>query len=310
MQPIFACVFYLAALNFSHKIFPLAVGLTESMTALGGLFSTKFLSISVEKLGWRPTSFICAGIAVILCILIFIFVKDSKIHNKSLPQTDIKSHKKEPFREIFFIVITDKQVWLCSIYAGLLFIPFITFGGLWGVPFIMKAYHMNLVTAAGIISILFIGTAVGNVIIPWFAENFNMKKTLMLTCTAIDLVLMLILIYIPLDSVLKLVSVLFFIGFFLSAYSIPFVIVKKIVPKKACGTGMAFINSVCGGIGTVIYQPLIGWFLHLFEVQSPSTGKFIRTIESYQNALVIIPISLVAAIIITCLIHKSHFQKV
>jgi len=49
--PIFACVFYLAALNFSHKIFPLAVGLTESMTALGGLFSTKFLSIS------RPHTF-------------------------------------------------------------------------------------------------------------------------------------------------------------------------------------------------------------------------------------------------------------
>ena len=173
----------------------------------------------------------------------------------------------------------------------------------------MKAYNMSLTRAAGIISILFIGTAVGNLIIPWFAENFNMKRTLMITCTAIDLILMLAVIYLPLDSMLKLASVLFFIGFFLSAYSIPFVIVKKIIPKKAFGTGMAFINSVCGAIGTIIYQPLIGWLIHFFAVKSPSTGKFIQTTESYQNALVIIPISLAAAIIITCMIHKSHFQK-
>jgi len=305
--PIFACVFYLAALNFSHKIFPLAVGLTETMTALGGLFSTKFLSISVQRLGWRPTSFICTGLAVVLFILIFLFVKDPKTTNNKIIAID-QTPKKEPFWECFIIVIADKQIWLCSVFAGLIFIPFITFGGLWGVPFIMKAYNLQLESAAGLISILFIGAAIGNVIIPWFSENFNLKKTLMIVCTALDIVFMLIIIYLPLSSTFAIASVLFLIGFFLSAYTIPFIIVKKIVPKKACGTGMAFINAVCGGIGTIIYQPLIGWLLHFFEVAS-STGKYIITIESYQNALVIIPISLVIAIVVACLIDKSHFQK-
>ncbi|HJO94783.1 MAG TPA: MFS transporter [Victivallales bacterium] len=296
----FTCAFTIAAKWFPSKMFPLIVGLTEMSGMLGGAFSEKILSNSVIDLGWRNTIFLCALIAMVIAVLTIFYVKD-RPKKYTANSYKIAEQKKNSVLTNIKVVMSYKQVWYLSIYAGLVFIPLASFAALWGTPFIMHKYHVGLIFAAECMAMIFIGSAVGNPSVAWFAETYNKKKETMIFCSIMLITLMIVIIYVYISSMLLLLILMFAAGFFCSVYVIPFSLSKKILPKNVCGTGMAFVNAICGGLGSLILQPIIGWVLNINSSTLPDPSNY-----SYHIALSIIPLCLIISLII---IWKIEFKK-
>jgi len=116
------------------------------------------------------------------------------------------------------------------------------------------------------------------------------------------IILMSVIIYIHIPSMLLLLVLMFATGFFCSVYVIPFTLSKKILPKNVCGTGMAFVNAICGGLGSLMLQPVIGWLLY---VTGSSNELLVPTNYSYHIALSIIPVCMFISLLI---IWKLEFS--
>jgi len=59
------------------------------------------------------------------------------------------------------------QVWLVSLYAGLMFVPTTGFGQLWGVPYFVERFDIEKDAAGFMVSMIFFGWAIGGPLYGW-----------------------------------------------------------------------------------------------------------------------------------------------
>ena len=295
------CAFFIGAVWFEKKYFPVIVGLSEASAMLGGAFSAKLLTPSVASFGWRITFILCFCFAVFLFILTFYLVRDRK---ESQIYVEHPERKINIFKNLVF-VIKSGQAWLCGIYSGFMFLPLSIVGYLWGVQFVMTGYGETLDQAGTSIALIFIGAVIGNPFVGYIAEKFNWRKQVMLLCAFLELIMCSIFIYYPVITGFYLYILMFFIGFLSTSYMIPFSIVKEHLPDYTCATAMAFINVLCGCIGSLLFQPLTGWILSRTAVVSGTTGILEPNKYSFMYALSILPVCFILSIILVFLICRK-----
>ena len=70
-------------------------------------------------------------------------------------------------------VCANSQTWLATLAAAGLTGTLLAFGGLWGVPYLMKAREIDKPDAASFISIIFIGWAIGAPFFGWLSDRIG-----------------------------------------------------------------------------------------------------------------------------------------
>lgn len=280
----FTCAFYSANKWFKIHVFTILVAFTESLANMGGILSTKGLSVAVTNFGWRYASLLLSIIGMVILAFAIGFVKDKpRIDGLKQPQ------KKYNTIHILGIVLRNRQLWLVGVCCGLLFAPLAAFAGLWGVPFLMIRYNIDVITAGKYITVIFLGSAIFNPFIATIGNLFKNKIRLMQACSVMLLVLFIIIIYIPVYNSILLYILYFMLGMFSSCYILPFSMAKSITKQKVSATALALTNVLGGSIGYILIQPLIGWIIHM--------SKFIiiseEPIFSYYIALLIFPILMI-----------------
>ena len=289
----YPCAFCLAAVWFPSKLFTTVAGFTEMLGMLGAAFIADSLSKFVDFAGWRDSWYLLTIISLILTIIIFYCVKDGIKKNK----LKIKRAQPTSFTKKIKVMLFSKTVWLYGLYSGLIFAPLCAFAGLWGIPFVMSKYSLSVSGAGGYVMLIFLGAALGNLCIGKISDIFHNKTRLLYLGSIISLILSLVIIYIQLP--LFIFSILMFIfGLVAAVYVLPFGEVKKVTPHELRGTTLALTNAICGGLGTIILQPLIGYILHIL----PSDNA----LWEYQIALALIPGSLALSLVFLFLIKRNN----
>jgi len=289
----YPCAFCLAAVWFPSKLFTTVVGFTEMLGMLGAVFIADSLSKFVDFAGWRDSWYLLTAISLILTIIVFYCVKDAIKKNKP----KIKRSKPASLNKKIRVMLFSKTVWLYGIYAGLIFAPLCAFAGLWGIPFVMRKYSLTVSGAGWYVMLIFLGTALGSLCIGKISELFHNNAKLLYFGSTTSLILSLIIIYIQIP--LFIFSILMFVfGLVSSVYILPFGEVKKVTPNGLKGTTLALTNAICGGLGTIILQPLIGYILHILASDSQ--------LWAYQIALTVIPGSLVLSLLFLHMIKKNN----
>ena len=145
---------------FPEKRFALMAGLMMSLGMLGAVGGQGPLFAFITSIGWREALFFIGLFGIGLAALFWFVVRDrSKHHFLQVPLAPKGSDLWESCKSVF----KSKQSWLLSVYSGLAFAPITLFGGLWGVPFISEAFELDKIHAANVVSLLFIGFAIGAV---------------------------------------------------------------------------------------------------------------------------------------------------
>lgn len=300
--------FSVAAHWFPIRRFALLTGISITIAMLGAVGGQTPLALLVGWLSWRTSMIVLGVIGGILAWSIWLIVRDKPEIKTEKTAADL-SVEQSSLLSGLNKVIRNKQAWLVSIYGGLMFAPTSIFGSLWGVSFIMAHNQVTRPVAAGMISILFVGWAIGSALSGWFSDYIGKRKPPMMIGAVGALFTILILLYAPNLSLFWFDFCMFAFGVFSSGFLPGFSIIREIHPVNISATALGFMNAL-NMVGGTLGQPLVGWLLdHVWSGQLDQ-GVRVYTVENYHFALMVLPICLAISLITLFFIRETNCESV
>lgn len=304
------CAMKLAANWFPARRFSLLVGLMVTIGMFGSMLGGTPLAMLVDNIGWRHTMLFLAIFGLILAVLIVAVVRHSPEYlGKSNPTHKQGTEKKtQPLLHGLLTVLKSPQSWLVAIYGGLIFASTSIFGGLWGVPFLMKAYSLDKPAAAGIVSIMFFGWVIGSPLSGILTSLLNSYKKVLWISSTGGLVVMLAALYIPNLPIFLLSALIFTFGLFSSFFLPSFTLMRDLHINESSGAALGFMNAA-NMIGGAVGQPLIGILLDARWDGTLVNNVRAYSILDYQYALSCLPVMLAISLILIPFIKEKHGRQ-
>jgi len=288
-----------AATWFSSRSFPVIISLGETIGMLAMAAGEILLAWMVLTSGWRLTIAYSGVIALLMSFIILFVVKEKPREPEAYLS---KKVVKTSSWITLWQVAKNGQVWLAGMFGFFTFAIINVFTSLWGVPYLRHVYHIDLHTAAKMVSMIFIGVAFGTLLNSWASMKLGRRKPVMIFSSLITALVFSPVIFMPELSHFAIYILLLLTGFFSASYILSFTLAKEIIPTEYRGTALAMVNML-NMISAPILQPLIGLLLtnHVY-------GLVTNQVELYRITLSILPIGLVIASIL-CLFMKESFCK-
>ncbi|MED7819054.1 MULTISPECIES: MFS transporter [unclassified Francisella] len=311
----FATISYLKAVSvwFEPRRFAFAASFLATAAMIGALCAQAPLAYLISLCGdWKMAMLLFAVASLLMGVVYYIIVRD---FNPKQPEASSPSHQLKTI-DALKEVVKNKNNWLLTFYVGLSFTAVDAFAGFWGNAYFREAYHVSKEDAASIISMIFIGMAIGSPIIGKLSETLNSRKGVMIFFHIIGTIAISFVLLAKTSAIISAV-LLFIFGLCLGIYMLSFAIGNRINPIIITATVAAFINTGEPILGA-IFDPLIGYFLDLSW-----TGKYINKageivsqhtssadikyfdLSSYHFAFTTLVISMVASLIILIMIKDT-----
>lgn len=304
----FATVSYLKAVTvwFKPENFAFASSFLATAAMLGAIAGEAPVAILFDSVGWRSGLYLCALIGLVMAVVYWLVVRD---HNPNMSTSHAQqvTENRANVKDLLF-VIKKKENWLLTVYAGSAFVAVDAFAGLWGNNYLRQLYGFERSQAAALISLIFLGMAIGAPIMGYVSSRLNLRKSLMVIGQSLAIVFLLIAFYVPLPHTLVAV-VLFLFGFFAVAFMLSFALGRMINPVAVIATVGALINTgepLLGGF----FDWAVGYILDLnWSGQHLQDGAKFFTIEAYQIAFSILPAGMVVGLISLLLVREKPYKE-
>ena len=275
---------FVGALNMAARWFPsrfaLLGGWAQMMGSVGGFVGQAPLSLAVATFGWRSCNLILGVAGLFLAVLLLFTVKDPKEDQTSGGNFSIWLGLKN--------VCGNTQTWLATLAAAGLTGALLAFGGLWGVPYLMKARAIDKPDAASFISIIFVGWAIGAPFFGWLSDRIGRRRILLLWGTCGAALTTGTTILVPTLSTTLVIVVLFLQGFFSASMILGFALAKDNNPPESSGVALGLINTFVVGSGAIL-QPLVGVLLDYRWTGEMFDGVRVFNLVDFQVSMLILP---------------------
>lgn len=260
-------VAFVTALKLSSHWLPpqryaLASGLALLMGVVGGVFAGVPLRLLVESFDWRPVMAVSAILAMALAALAWVWVRDDPAERGYAGYFSGGDHRRGegiPVLHGIARVFAYRNTWLLMLapigFSGAV----LTFGGLWGVPYLRQMHGLDPKSAAAITSTMLVAWAVGGPVLGAWSERIGRRKPLYFVSGLVACAGWAAVAYLPLELG-TLTAILVVTGFASGNIIIGFAWAKESVPMQLVGTasGVCNMGPLLGG---VFLQPGVGWML-------------------------------------------------
>jgi MFS family permease len=258
---------------FPATRFAFFTGIAQAVGMAGAIFGQAPIALAVDGIGWRGTLVFVAGIGFALAIAIWFVVRD-KPHAAASAAGMMASLK---------VLLGNRETWLNAAFGLSMTGPMLAFGGLWAVPYLMAAYGIERSAAAGILSFIFIGWAVGAPLAGLLSDRVRARKPVMVGGALLSTASFFVLVQVPGLPLAALSALILFHGVAASAMVLGFAAVREHNPPQMSSTAMGLVNVAVVGSGA-IFQPLIGFLLDLQWDGEMVAGVRVYTGEAYRAA--------------------------
>ncbi len=274
-----------------RRYFSLVVGLVTTMGMLGLVYGEIKITHWSMDLGWQYVLNFMIFLGAGLTVLIFLFVRDGpKGH---LPNV-------QPWPQFFYQVykvVASYEVWIIGVVGACLYTSLSVFGEMWGKTYLMQAHHLSNIEAAKTVSAVFFGWAIGAPLAGFFSDNSGRRVMplalgALVACICISFVL-----YCSNLSYMTLNILLFFYGLASAVEIIVFIMAKENTGAGLSGTVFSVTNLIVT-LGGVIFQPLVGKILDIFEASDVTSPVHHYAVADFQIALSVLPISMLLVTIL------------
>lgn len=159
----FVSMLKLATHWFEPRQFALASGMALFVGICGGVFGGVPLRMLVEAFGWRPVMLVSAAVTAVLAVAIWLRVRNDpgELGYQSHSPTHEGGGGRGSIVRGVLQVFTYRNVWILLLSPIGVSGAVLTFGGLWGVPYLRQTYDLSPNAAAAIASALLIAWALG-----------------------------------------------------------------------------------------------------------------------------------------------------
>lgn len=293
----------LASLWFPVNRFALLTGIMVAVGMMGGVFGQEHLVKLVLLVGWRHTILYGAILGGILCIVIWMIVSDQPFKTQSFGRHHSEANKLSVLKGLIQVMKVP-QVWVASLYAGLMFVPTTGFGQLWGVPYFVERYSIEKDVAGGMVSMIFYGWAIGGPLYGVISDWISRRKSPMAFAAISTLIVMSAILYAPV-TIPQMKVLMFLLGAFSSGFILAFSVVREINMPILTGTAIGFINTLNNASGALA-QPVVGKLLdQQWNGQVLNDGAPVYSLQMYNEALLFLPVCLVLAFVMLPFIKET-----
>lgn len=262
---------------FAPQRFAALAGGTQAFGMAGGVFGQAPTAYLVATQGWRGASVVIGIMGVTLAVAIWLVARDRLR----------ASHAGTGLTQGLKIAVANPQTWLSSLFGMAMVAPIVSFGGLWGVPYLTQTYGMSREEAAILTSLSFIGWGIGAPLLGTLSDRLGKRRLVMAVGAGVSAVA-LALVPTAGGAPVLLGLLMATSGFFGSAMVVGIALARESNPPQVSGTVLGFTNTFVVGSGG-LFQPLIGYLLDLQWDGRMQAGARIYTAEAYHWGLSVLP---------------------
>lgn len=298
----FMCSLKWIADHFAPGKRGLLMGATLAFGTLGALGAGHPLVHAVESMGWQSAILFTAILGGFIFVLIAFFLKEGAGHHQP------SGHVPLILRAIMATlkeIISTKSILVYAFLAVGVYTPLAVLADLWGVSFLMVKFDMNRADAASTTMIMYIGLAVGSILLPPLAERYHAFTRTLQLCSFGLLCAFMILLFIPSLPMVFLKALFLIIGLLCGAEMICFSGALLGSTATTSGLTIGVVNTM-NMLGGALLQQLIGFILDSqWKGAFDDTGVRLYNDTDYTWALLILPAVLVACVCLSMTLKRD-----
>ncbi|MFW0082989.1 MAG: MFS transporter [Coxiella-like endosymbiont] len=306
-----ASVAYLGALWvgaywLGSQRFAMYAGLVQVLGCIGAVIGSVPVAHLTKIYSWQKTTYFIAIVAVLLAILNWIVIRDKQKAAKSVQNAKIvqKDRRFHYVGEVF----KRSQSWWIALFGFAIWGPVALFATSWGALFLMSSHHFTNIEATSLISLMWIGIAVGGPIFGWWTNFIKRRRLPIIIAALLGFIVISLILYIPELPRITLAICLFLLGVACSSQAIAFGLVIDNNRPEAVGTASGLTNTGIVFAGVAL-QPFVGLLLDIFWDGQVISGAPVYSFRAYQIALTMLPALFVLALIIGGFVVKETYCR-
>ncbi|HEX8963920.1 MAG TPA: MFS transporter [Rhodocyclaceae bacterium] len=256
----FVSLLKLASHWFPPQRYAFASGLLLLTGLVGGVAGGVPLRIAVDAFGWRAVMAASAVATAAVGAAIWLWVRDDPTERGYAGHFHAAAGTERlPVLRGLAQVLSYPNIWLLTLvplgFAGAM----LTFGGLWGVPWLRQVHGLDAKSASAITSMMLVSWGIGGPLLGSWSERLGRRKPLYVATGAVALAGWAAIAFLPLP-LWAVIAILVPLGFASGNMIVGFAWVKESVPLRLTGTaaGIANMGPLSGGM---LLQPGVGWLL-------------------------------------------------
>lgn len=284
-------VIFISILRFSANWyrtdeFATMAGLTAGMAGLGAILATTPLAVTVDWFGWRPTVFALALLGFLAGGMVFAFARRSPAQAGLEPIENVPEQPSVNLSETFGHLrdlLGDVDQWLLSLMFFAAMGTILTIIGLWGVPYLVVVYGLDVTTASYFTLLGSVGIFLGGPAVGWLSDRIG-HRSLPMVGGLVLFAFMLAVLPVFGNPPLPVVAVVyFFTGFSLGFIMLGLSIIKEKYPPGASGVATATVNGA-GFLGATVLPTVMGLALDRYRTGDVVAGTVVYTEFGYRVA--------------------------
>ncbi|AGB38347.1 MFS transporter [Natronococcus occultus] len=299
---IFVSILRFCANWYRPDEFATMAGLTGSIAGLGAILATTPLAVTVGQFGWRATILSLGGVGIVAAGAVFVLARQSPSAAGLEPIEDVPEQPEITLAELgghLRTLARDLDQWLLSIvfFAGNG--AMLTLVGMWGVPYIVVVYELDVTTASYFTLLASVGVLLGPTTIGWFSDRIEQRLVPMAAGTGLFAVA---LTAIPVFGrpPLAVVAVSYLAcGFLFGAAMLSLSVVKERYPAGASGVATATVNTA-GFVGGTVLPAAMGVALDAYQTGETVEGTVAYTEFGYRIAFGILAATVLVGFCCAC----------
>ncbi|MEJ2164209.1 MAG: MFS transporter [Desulfobacterales bacterium] len=254
----------LAGAWFPPQYFAMLSGLALFFGIVGAVFAGPPLRLVVVAFGWRATMLASAGVTYAVCAAVALIVRDHPAERGysgfSEPAPAAGSSKHRQIISGIIEVLHYPNAWLLFVIGGGIVGCVLTFGGLWGVPYLSTHHGVTTTQAAALNSTLLVAWGVGGPIFGALSDRIGRRKPLFIAGISLTVIGWSLILFLPHSGGTALAILLLITGFTSGCVVISFAFARESVPARLAGTVIGLTNMGFM-LGPTLLQPAVGWML-------------------------------------------------
>jgi predicted MFS family arabinose efflux permease len=299
----FVGVLKLAIIWLPPKRFAIISGMAMALGKIGGLTGVNLLTLLVARFGWQNTCHYAVVLGAALLALMLMFIQDGFRSGHSASTGQQVSSMTKAFSGLMQILKT-KQMWVNGAIGCLLYLPTVVFADLWGPMFLKQVYHFSNAKAAGVVSCIYLGWAIGGFMVGAISNKLQQRRLPITIGSIVAASLLSFVFFSPRLSALSVSFVFLVFGIFSSVQVLVFAIGREISSSESAGTAIALTNMFIM-IGGALLQPVIGIVLDLLWDGTIVNGLHVYSSKNFQIALSVLPAGLLLSVILSFFLKES-----
>ncbi|STX61821.1 MFS transporter [Legionella moravica] len=279
---------------FSSESYAKMIGFSFSVGLMGAVYGGKPLTQWIQTYNGQQVGFGLALIAISIGLCTYLVVR-SPVDQVKKPTQDLQLSNLSS-------LFSSWIIWTLAL-ANLLMVGALEgFADVWGVPYLMTAYHFDKAESASLISFIYIGMIFGGPVLAFLSKKLGNYCVIGMCGAGLALAFMLLVSNSLMNS--WLLSLLFFIIGLMCCYQvIVFAAGSTLVSYKQLGITIAFLNCI-NMLGGSFFHTLIGRVMDWsWDGSLNPEGMKQYSVASFQHALTVIPVCALVGSVLIYLIH-------